>query len=99
MLLELPPPRNQKLSRKTKVRRLSSLPLRRLPTRCCEVAGQCARAGFWPVPLLQARSRVPVRACARCRVSACCCVGLLAGLCVRLSPLACVLSYVRACNY
>ena len=60
---------------KSKVRRLSSLPLRRLPTRCCEVAGRVARAprvGFG-----QLRSRKPARACLcaasevpGCRVSA-----------------------------
>ena len=53
--------RVQKLSRKSKVRRLSSLPLRRLPTRCCEVAGRVARAlrvDFGPL-----HSRKPARAC------------------------------------
>ena len=56
--------RVQKLSRKTKVRRLSSLPLLRLPTRYCEVAGRVARAprvGFGPF-----RSRKPARVPVRC---------------------------------
>ena len=54
------PNQSHKLSH-NKVRRLSSLPLRRLPTRCCEVAGRIARAprvGFGPF-----HSRKPARAC------------------------------------
>ena len=60
----------------SKVRRLSSLPLRRLPTRCCEVAGRVARAprvGFGPF-----RSRKPARACSVCYI---CCAGML-GFCM-----------------
>eukprot|EP00964_Phaeocystis_antarctica_P010004 scaffold5457_cov67-Phaeocystis_antarctica.AAC.1 len=50
---------------------LSSLPLRRLPMRCCEVAGRVARAprvGFGPFC-----SREPARAPVRCI----CCAGFL----------------------
>ena len=42
----------------------SSLPLRPPPhamLRGCKVGCACSTSGFWPVPLPQARSRVPVR--------------------------------------
>ena len=72
---------------KNKVRRLSSLPLRRLPTRCCEVAGRCARAprvGFDPASPL---ARLPVRCI--------CCAGM-PGFCVQPGLLRASRHHVRA---
>ena len=61
----------QKLSRKTRCAAFHGLPLRHLPTRCCEVAGRCARAprmGFGPF-----RSLKPARTslCAASAVPGC----------------------------
>ena len=89
------------------VRRLSSLPLRRLPTRCCEGAGRSARAprvGFGPF-----RSRKPARGCLcaasavlGCRVSLCR-DDVLTGLhvcsvwcCLRLCARVCFTSALRS---